>query len=88
MVGIAQLVERQIVALKVMGSSPITHPILILPLGCSQVVRHETLTLASVGSNPATPAIYLLAVSLKYGLLAQSVEHMTFNHGVPRSNRG
>ena len=60
MVGIAQLVERQIVALKVMGSSPITHPILILPLGCSQVVRHETLTLASVGSNPATPAIILL----------------------------
>lgn len=27
MVGIAQLVERQIVALKVMGSNPITHPI-------------------------------------------------------------
>ena len=23
-----------------------------------------------------------------YGLLAQLVEHMTFNHGVPRSNRG
>ena len=27
MVGIAQLGERQIVALKVMGSNPITHPI-------------------------------------------------------------
>ena len=23
-----------------------------------------------------------------YGLLAQSVEHLTFNQGVPRSNRG
>ena len=30
MVGIAQLVERQIVALKVMGSNPITHPIYYL----------------------------------------------------------
>ncbi len=33
-----------------------------------------------VSSNLATPAIY--------GPLAQSVEHVTFNHGVPRSNRG
>ena len=87
MVGIAQLVERQIVALKVMGSSPITHPILIKPLGCSQVVRHETLTLASVGSNPATPANFTNLNNI-YGPLAQLVEHMTFNHGVPRSNRG
>ena len=50
-------------------------------LGCSQVVRHETLTLAFVGSNPAIPAN-------NYDPLAQLVEHMTFNHGVPRSNRG
>ena len=28
MVGVAQLVERQIVALNVAGSSPVTHPIL------------------------------------------------------------
>ena len=58
MVDIVQLVERQIVALEVVGSSPTIHPIYIL-LGYSQVVRHETLTLASVGSNPATPAIIL-----------------------------
>ena len=59
MVDIVQLVERQIVALEVVGSSPTIHPILYL-LGYSQVVRHETLTLASVGSNPATPATYFL----------------------------
>ena len=47
------MVERQIVALEVVGSSPTTHPIFII-----------------------------------YDPLAQSVEHMTFNHGVPRSNRG
>ena len=60
MVDIVQLVERQIVALEVVGSSPTIHPIIFeILLGYSQVVRHETLTLASVGSNPATPAILL-----------------------------
>ena len=44
MVNVVQLVERQIVVLVVVGSSPIIHPI--------------------------------------NGSLAQSVEHMTFNHGV------
>ena len=29
MVGVAQLVEHQVVALRVVGSSPITHPIKI-----------------------------------------------------------
>ena len=52
MVNVVQLVERQIVVLVVVGSSPIVHPI----LGCRQVVRHRTLTAVFVGSNPAIPA--------------------------------
>ena len=52
MVNVVQLVERQFVALVVVGSSPIVHPIIM------------------------------------FGSLAQSVEHMTFNHGVPGSIPG
>lgn len=34
MVGVAQLVEHQIVALRVVGSSPITHPVTNSQTGC------------------------------------------------------
>ena len=39
MVGIVQLVERQIVVLDVTGSSPVTHP--TFTLGCSQVGKAQ-----------------------------------------------
>ena len=48
--------------------------------GVAKSVRHGTLTPACVGSSPAAPAII--------DPLAQSVEHLTFNQGVPRSSRG
>ena len=44
MVVLAQLAERQIVALEVKGSTPLDHPIKPLSLGCRQVVRHWILT--------------------------------------------
>ena len=62
------------------GSIPISHPIKNYYWGIAKPVRHQTLTLAFVGSSPATPAIY--------DPLAQLVEHLTFNQGVPRSSRG
>ena len=54
-------------------------PLMILPR--SQVVRHQTLTLTCVSSNLTEAANYLL-----FDLLAQLVEHLTFNQRVMSSN--
>ena len=53
-------------------------PLIILPR--SQAVRHQTLTLTCVSSNLTEAAI------LKIDLLAQLVEHLTFNKRVMSSN--
>ena len=82
------MVECQIVALDVVGSIPISHPIFFFlrvaraALGRRQAVRHGTLTPARAGSNPTAPAIF----SFWLDPLAQSVEHLTFNQGVRGSN--
>ena len=65
-------------ALEVVGSSPTTHPTIMIEMGCSQVVRHGTLTPAFAGSSPATPAIF--------DPLAQLAEHLPFKQGVRGSN--
>ena len=64
----------------VRGSNPCA--LTTLYRGFAKSVRHSTLTATCVGSSPASPA------KLIFDPLAQSVEHLTFNQGVPRSSRG
>jgi hypothetical protein len=76
MVDVVQLVERQFVALVVVGSSPIVHPI----TGISPSGKAPHFDCGIRRFESCYPS--------QCGLLAQSVEHLTFNQGVPGSIPG
>ena len=83
MAGVAQSVERQIVVLEVVGSIPISRPIFlkINNIGVSPSGKARDFDSRIRWFKSSYP-------SQKAGPLAQVVEHVTFNHGVPRSSRG
>ena len=72
MVAVVQLVERQIVVLVVVGSSPTGHPIIFNGISPSGKAPHFDCGIRRFKS----------CYPSQHGSLAQSVEHMTFNHGV------
>ena len=90
MVGVVQWLERQVVALEIVGSSPITHP------NCRPLPRSDLASPSVLGRSQAAKARdfdsrirrFDPCRPSQYDPLAQSVEHLTFNQRVPRSSRG
>ena len=81
MVGIAQLVSAPDCGSGGLGFESLYPPLQVKSLrrwAIAKRLRHRTLTPAFVGPNPTSP--------VKYGVLAQSVEHLTFNQVVRGSN--
>ncbi len=60
MVGVAQVVERQVVVLDVAGSSPVAHPISITNFsrGVAQLVAHSLWERGVASSSLAAPTIF------------------------------
>ena len=80
MVAVVKRLRHRIVAPAYVGSIPISHPIIFKILGYSQVGKAPDFDSGIRWFESSYPS--------HYDPLAQLVEHLTFNQGVPRSSRG
>ena len=82
LVAVVKRLTRRIVAPLLEGSIPSSHPIIIrfLSLGRRQVGKARDVDSRMRWFESSRPS--------QCDPLAQSVEHLTFNQGVPRSSRG